>query len=107
MNTALGQVAERRVDEAMAGEGGKADEARRAYDDMEVPAFTGSGMAGMQRAVITDFEQVGIERRLQTLPNCFAAAHGGHAFGSPSRTLRRLSQRVCAITKTRVTPVMP
>lgn len=53
------------IHEAVAGDGGESDELGAADEHVEVAALAGAGVAGMQRTVIADFQQIGFERRLQ------------------------------------------
>lgn len=108
MHAALQQIAERRVDQAMARKRRQAQEPGRADDDVEMSALACAGVPDMENAVVADLEQVGLQRLLQPLAD-FGGPIGAHEGGAAaeSRALRRLSQTVCAIKKSRVSPVMP
>ncbi len=62
VDTAGHQRIERIINEAMPGYATKALEAAADEENAEMPALAGTGMAGMQVAVVRHFEALGLQR---------------------------------------------
>ena len=102
MDRVLHQLAERLVNQAMAGHGGLADEAGRDDGDAPVrlPAGPRAGVAGVLRALVDQVEGERLEGR-EPLADALLDAQGF----SSSTCLARNSD--CATTKRNISPMPP
>jgi len=106
MDLGAHQIRNRVVHQPVASEGRKPCKARRGDAHPEMPALARAGVAGVQGAVVVQFEPGGGEGTFEPLAQKFESvfAHGGVSGVGGSERPRYTD---CATTKTRVIAVMP
>lgn len=85
MDTALHQIADGFMDQAVSGEGIFADKRRRGDGQAEMTAFTCAGMSGMAMRFILDFEM----RRCQDGEPLAQQGNDGGMIAHAGRTFRK------------------
>ncbi len=110
MHVPAHQVADRGVDESMPGERREAGELARDDANVEVPPLAGTGVTGVQRTIVAQFEFGGLQRK-QSLAETFKAVgsqgFGPRPAGASVTGAWRCSHRACTSTNKNVSAVIP